>query len=177
MPLSNSVVPGTAGDRRLSNDHQCKSFSVLLDQFRDQRGPAGLMAGADARAIVAVEVFVKRDEIPPVRIVLKFLRTAENRPAAVFVAEKNPRESLGNFACDLPQIEHFAGACRAFDFVAVAKEVMKLLQRFNEQKIHREPDRPAPIGVAAEQSGARLRRLVIDAVFRAVAPELVGMSR
>ena len=41
----------------------------------------------------------------------------------------------------------------------VAKKEMKLLQRFNEQKIHWEPDRSARLKVAAEQAGARLRRL------------------
>ena len=47
-----------------------------------KRGPTGLVAGADAGAVVAVEVFVERHEIAPMRVVLKFLRAAENRPAA-----------------------------------------------------------------------------------------------
>src|SRR4051812_42337131 len=37
-----------------------------LDQPRDEAGPPGLMARADARAVVAVEVFVKKDQIAPV---------------------------------------------------------------------------------------------------------------
>src|SRR6266403_2825251 len=129
------------------------------------------MARADPRAIVTVEILVKRDEILPVRVGLKFLRAAENRPAAVFVAEKNPRESMGNLTRDFPEVEHLAGPCRALDLVAVTKKEMKFLQRFNEQKIHWEPDRSAPIGIAAKQTGGRFRGLVIDPIFHAVSLE------
>src|SRR5262249_44801241 len=62
-----------------------------------------------------------------------------------------------------------------FDLVAVAEEEMKFLERFNEQKIYREPDRSAPVGVAAKQAGARLRRLVIDPVLHAIRLERIGM--
>ena len=56
-------------------------------------------------------------------------------------------------------------AGRAFDLEVVAEVVMELLQRFDQQEVHREPDRPAPVGIAAEQSGARIRRLVVDAIL------------
>src|SRR5262245_12866517 len=38
-----------------------------LDEARDDAGPAGLVAGADARAVVAVEVLVEEDVIAPLR--------------------------------------------------------------------------------------------------------------
>jgi len=41
---------------------------------------------------------------------------------------------------------------------------MELLQRLDEQVVDREPDWPAPVGVAAEQAARRFRRLVGDAV-------------
>ena len=40
------------------------------DQGGDQPGPAGLVARSDAGAIVAVEVFVEQDQVPPVRVLL-----------------------------------------------------------------------------------------------------------
>src|SRR5215510_7452569 len=46
-------------------------LSSLLKKFGDERGPAGLMAGADRRAGVAVEVLVKWNQVVPVRIVLE----------------------------------------------------------------------------------------------------------
>ena len=43
-------------------------LGVLLDQLGDDAGPAGLVAGAETRAGVAVEVLVEQDEVAPVRI-------------------------------------------------------------------------------------------------------------
>ena len=61
----------------------------------DDPGPAGLMAGAEAGAVVAVEVFVELKVIAPVRIVLEFLDAAVDRTPAVFVLEENARSSGG----------------------------------------------------------------------------------
>ncbi len=40
--------------------------------------------------------------------------------------------------------------------------MMQPLQRFDEQEIHRKPDRAAPIGIAAKQAGFRFARLIAD---------------
>src|SRR5262245_61239994 len=41
--------------------------AALLDQLRDQGGPAGLMARSDAGPVVAVEVLVEQEEVAEVR--------------------------------------------------------------------------------------------------------------
>src|SRR5213079_2918705 len=51
-----------------------------LQQCGDEAGPSGLVAGAEAGAVVAVEVLVKEDEVPPVRIVLELPRVSVDRP-------------------------------------------------------------------------------------------------
>ena len=59
--------------------------SVLRDamkQVRHQRRPAGLVAGADAAAGVAVEVFVEQHQVAPVRIVGVAAVVAVAGPAA-----------------------------------------------------------------------------------------------
>ena len=43
-------------------------------------GPAGLVAGAQPRPVVAVEVLVEEDVVAPVRIGLELLRAAIDRP-------------------------------------------------------------------------------------------------
>src|SRR5579864_2565830 len=43
----------------------------LLDQFGDEAGPSGLMVGAEAGAVIAVEVFEELDQLRPVRVRLK----------------------------------------------------------------------------------------------------------
>ena len=56
------------------------SIATLLQEFRNQTGPARLVTGADAGAVIAVEVFVEGNEIAPIRIRLKFLDAAKHRP-------------------------------------------------------------------------------------------------
>ena len=43
-----------------------------------------------------------------------------------------------------------AGSRRALHLEIVAVVVMEFLQRFDDQEIDREPDRSAPVGIAAE---------------------------
>jgi hypothetical protein len=57
-----------------------------LDQFRDDTGPAGLVAGPKARAVVSVKILVEQNVIPPVRIGLEFLRAAVNRTPSGLIA-------------------------------------------------------------------------------------------
>jgi hypothetical protein len=59
------------------------SLAALLQQLGHQARPARLMAGADAGAVVAVEVLVERDEAAPVRVALEDLRSAVDRAAPV----------------------------------------------------------------------------------------------
>src|SRR5215471_5147447 len=52
--------------------------SILLDQFRYQTGPASLVTCADACSVVTMEIFVERDQVAPIRVILEFLNAAEN---------------------------------------------------------------------------------------------------
>ena len=61
-------------------------FAALLEEFRHQCRPAGLVAGPNARAVVAMEVLIEQQQITPVRILLELLRAAVDRPAAAAVA-------------------------------------------------------------------------------------------
>src|SRR5436190_81787 len=87
--------------------------AVLLHQLRDQGCPAGLMTGTNPSPIIAVEIFVKRNKVAPVRICLKLLHSAEHRPPAVLILLKDLDQPLGNFPGNLPKIEHAAGSRRA----------------------------------------------------------------
>ena len=53
--------------------------TVQLDQLGHVSRPAGLMAGAEPGAVVAVEVLVEEHVVAPVRIGLEFLRAAVDR--------------------------------------------------------------------------------------------------
>src|SRR5260370_874959 len=53
---------------------------------------------------------------------------------------------------------------RAIDQEVTTVVVMKPPQGFDDQKVDREPDGSAPVGVAAEQAGVGLTRLVADLI-------------
>ena len=54
----------------------------------DDAGPAGLMAGAEAGAVVAMKIFVEEKVIAPVGIVLKRLSPAKDGTVALLHCEK-----------------------------------------------------------------------------------------
>src|SRR5688572_10784549 len=66
---------------------------ALLQELGDEARPARLVTGADAGAVVAVEVLVEQDEVAPVGIALEGLEPAVDWPAAGAVAREDPRES------------------------------------------------------------------------------------
>src|ERR1700674_2777457 len=86
-------------------------FTALFNQFCDETGPAGLVACADAGAVVAVEVFVENDEVAPVWVVLKDRGRARHGLSAVRVAEKNVNQPPGDFRGNLPEVG-FGGRMR-----------------------------------------------------------------
>ena len=59
-------------------------------------------------------------------------------------------------------------AGRVLDLQVVAEEAVVPVERGHGEVVHREPHRPAPVGVAAEHRGRRLGGLVVDARVQAV---------
>src|SRR5689334_6141190 len=107
------------------------------------------MGSADTPAAVTVEVLVEQHVIAKMRIPLHARVMIEYRPLALLVLQEDAREPRGELIRHLVDRHELARARRALDAKVIAVVVMKLLQRFDDEKVHREPDRPAPIGVAA----------------------------
>src|SRR5262249_11943590 len=61
-------------------EHLLGDDAVAVDDPADPPGPAGLVARPDASTVVPLEVLVEEDAVPPVRIGLKLLRAAKDRP-------------------------------------------------------------------------------------------------
>ena len=72
------------------------------DQVRDERRPAGLVGCSEPGAVVAVEVLVEGEVVPPGRIRLQRLDPAEERPAAVGPGQPDRDEPVGEVLGDLP---------------------------------------------------------------------------
>src|SRR5262245_45306349 len=140
--------------------------AIHLDEPRDDARPAGLVAGADARAVIAVEEFVEQDQVAPVRISLEFLGRAVDWPLACFVAQEDATQAPGKLLANLEQVHLAARAGRALDGEAVAIVAVELKQPTHHQPVDRHPDRPAPVRIAAEHACRRLGGLVGHAVLR-----------
>src|SRR6185436_4567248 len=78
------------------------SMPPLVDQRGDQPGPAGLVGRAEPRTRVAMKVFMERQIVAPIRIMLELVNGAVNRTLARFVADENRNQSIGMCCRDLP---------------------------------------------------------------------------
>src|SRR5262249_14867195 len=124
---------------------------------------------------VAVEVLVKEYEILEVRVGREARRIPVARATSGLVAQEQRRQARADRPRHLAQREALSGSGRILDREAVAIEVVVALERLHQEEVEREPDRAAPVGVAAEQAGPRLRGCVLHAMFGAADAEDVGV--
>src|SRR5262249_32935666 len=89
--------------------------------------------------------------------------------------QKDPRQPPRELRRHSPERHRAVGTGRANDCEVVTVEVMKFLERLDEEVIERKPNWPAPVGVSAEEPSARLGRLIVHAMLAAVYREHVGM--
>src|SRR4051812_43583357 len=115
--------------------------------------PTGLMAGAEAGTIVAVKVLIEREVIAPVRVFLKLAGAPVDRPPARVVPQKDASQPALDLLGDLIQIQVPTGARGTFDREIIAVVGVILQQAPDDQGVYGHPDRPAPVGVAAEHAG------------------------
>ena len=131
--MSQSTPDYPSSDSAVSHSlAQLHSLAALLNELGNQSRPSGLVARSDAGAIVAMKVLVKIDEVAPVRIVLKFLKPAIDRPMSICGTQKNSRQSTGNLSGSLPQRCLSARTGRQLDRESVPVKVMKFLEGFDE---------------------------------------------
>ena len=124
---------------------------VLVNQCGDKSCPARLVACADSPTVIAVKIFGKEDILTPLRIGLNIGIGAVERPVSLrYRAEK--ARSCRCAKSSAIALSVMIGARTSWtlngEFVAIV--MMEFLQRLDQQEIDREPDRPAPIGVAAK---------------------------
>src|SRR5262245_38027315 len=110
------------------------------------------MACAQAAAVLSMEVFVEQQVIAPVGIVLEGIPVSVNWTPTLSVAQKDSGQASRQLLADLPQGQVLAGASRAFHFEVAAVVVMELLQRLDDEKVDRKPNRPTPVRIAAKQA-------------------------
>src|SRR5687767_7816132 len=100
---------------------------LLLDQFGDEGGPAGLVARAEAGAGISVEVLIEEEMVAPVGVLLEGRTVGEHRAAAVRVALEDLHQALREEVRDLGECEECTGAGGALDCEVVAVVAVKAL--------------------------------------------------
>src|SRR5437867_721397 len=110
------------------NSSKAILFAALLEEFGDEAGPARLMACAQAGSVIAVEVFVKQNQVAPMRIALKNVRSAGDGAAPGAIAQKDMDQAARELRRNLPEVGFAIRMSGAFDFEVFAEVVMKLLQ-------------------------------------------------
>src|SRR5215510_186865 len=78
---------------------------ALLEKLGHKCRPAGLVAGADAGAVVTVEVLVEGYQAAPVRVLLEDFRPAIDRAAAVRPRQEDARQPPRQVGPHLPEVD------------------------------------------------------------------------
>lgn len=86
------------------------------------------MAGSDTGAVVAMEIFIEENGIPPEWIILELPGASIDWTSTGVVAKENVRQSPRNLRGNLIQGDQLTGSDRALDFVLVTQKIMKLLE-------------------------------------------------
>ena len=142
-----------------------------VEEDSDETRPPGLVAGPKSRAIVAVEVLVKEDEIAPVRIVLEFFRSSVDRASPLGIPQEDAGETTRDLLGHFKQRHLPAGARGTLHLELVAVESIEVEQRADDEDVDRHPHRASPIRVPAEHAGVRLGGQVLDHVLLRSDPE------
>src|SRR5262245_4608440 len=146
-----------------------------LDGRGYESRPTCLMAGTHSGAVVTMKVLVEEEVVAPMGVGLELVGPPIDGPAAALIAEKDARESLGELTAHLEESQHPPCPGRAFHPKLGAVIEIKLQQRPDDEGVHRKPDRPTPVRVAAEHPAVRLRRQILDEVLLSPHVEHIGM--
>src|SRR5262249_13334871 len=117
-----------------------------------QTCPASLVASAQSGAVVTVEVLVKQDIVPPMRILLKLRGSPVDRPASASVAEEDVRQPPREFLRHFEQRQVMLRTRGTLHLKFVAIKLIQIQKRPDEQDVNWHPDRSAPVGVPTEHA-------------------------
>src|ERR1700722_815021 len=87
----------------------------LVDQVRDQPGPASLMRSTTPAPVVTMKILLKQDVVLEVRVGLEFLALSKDRPPAVSPTSKQLHQTAAQFIGDFVERQHHTRASRTLD--------------------------------------------------------------
>jgi len=137
----------------------------VCDASDGQSGPTGLMARAESLAGFAMKIFVKEHKVAPERVVSEARVAAVARAAPAGVGEKDAGQAGAKFKGDLTEVHHAPRSGWAFDLEAVSIEMVVAFEGLEDEEVYREPDRPTPVRVAAEDASSGFAGVIVDTVL------------
>src|ERR1017187_9244081 len=120
-------------------------LAALLQQLRHQSRPTSLVTGSQSCPRFTMKVLVKQDQVIPTWIGMEWLAGPMHRPAAAVVLQKKPRHPPRDLGRHFPKRHHLAGAGGAFHLILVPQVMVELLQRFDDQVVHRSAAEVPPL--------------------------------
>ena len=126
------------------------------------------MTGTQSSSIIAMKIFIEKNQVTPVWVFLERFRAAIHRPLTRTVSQENVDQSVRQLGGYFPQGHLVAGPCGTLHRKAISQIPMKLLEGLNQQKVDWEPGWPAPVGISAKIACSGLRRGVIQPVLLSV---------
>src|SRR5580658_4773982 len=78
------------------------------------------------------------------------------------VGQEEPEQAPLEFVRHSPMVNALSRAGRQLDGEIVAEPAMESSQRLNRQEVEWEPDRTAPVRIAAELGRRRFRRFIVE---------------
>src|SRR5688572_23820572 len=133
------------------------------------------MACTDASPRIAVEIFVEQREAAPVRIagISRVISVAGASSGSV--GQERFRKAAAQLSRHLKEIHVLTRSRGALDAYFVTVEMVIPFQSLDDEIVHRKPDRPAPIGIAAKQAGCGLARRVIHTMLLTIGLQHEGV--
>src|SRR4030095_3981238 len=121
-----------------------------------------LMRGTESFAGLGMEVFVEEQLVAPGRILLEERGRPPDGPAAAAVPEEETEEAALEVVGHGPEMCEPSGAGRQLDGERVAEAGVQPAERPDHEVVEGKPDRPPPVGIAAELARGRFGGLVVE---------------
>ena len=74
------------------------------------------------------------------------------RPTPAGVGEEDAGEARAKFKGDLTEVHHATGSGGTLHLEAISIEMVVAFEGLEDEEVYREPDRPTPVRVAAEEA-------------------------
>src|SRR5580704_6885161 len=94
---------------------------------------------------VSIKEFIEGHVITEILIFLEARVKSIYLANSFTVLEEDFRQAIGEFHCDLVDGEKYSRPRGALDFEIVAVIVVELLQRLDDEEVHRKPDGTTPV--------------------------------